>query len=307
MKRITLILLLLSFTLLFSFNIEFKQQATVTTNVVTVFDIAATFTGIAEEVLKDISLVYLPDNSSFDLDVRYILLKLTELSTQIIATPTMGTVWVSNVFKLPAATLTVDIANKIAVKTILAQYPYSAEATITSVNGTITDHDSFVLNILDLKNGNYLIKFLQKKDGIYIGEYDLTVYVKNMRKVYIAKRKISFGEVVTAEDLMEVVINDYSLFGHTFNLEELPMISRKNIEIGEPVFREYLEKLPYVVKGQIIDGYLQFNGVKVSSRFQVLENGSIGDVIKAKNIYTNQIVICYVESGPKLKIITNLK
>ncbi|SHH46026.1 flagellar basal body P-ring formation chaperone FlgA [Thermosipho atlanticus] len=306
-RKILIVIFCLVLSTVFSVSIEFLLQSTVTTNVVTVFDVAATFTGIDETILKDLKLVYLPDNASYDIDVRYILMELSKVATDIIATPTSGTIWVSNVKELYPSTLTEDLAQEIAIQTILSKLPPEAEATITTVEGTITRHDKFSVNVIDTKTNTYFVRFSLLKEEMPVGYYDVTVYVKNIKRVFLAARKINYGEIVTEKDLIPSEINDYSLFGTVVDLSELPMIAKKDFEVGEPVFREYLQPLPYVVKGQIVEGYVKINNIVVKTKYMVLENGNLGDAIKAENMKTKEKVVGIVEEGPLLHVIYKIK
>lgn len=302
-KKILLALFVLVFSTIFSLNIQFLSQATVTHNVVTVFDLAATFNGIDEKSLKNLNLVYLPDNSSYDLDIRYVLLELSKIATDIVATPTNGTIWISNVKSHDTSTLTVDLAKEIAFESVLSNLPPQSEATILSIEGTITNHDNFSVEIINTENDTYVVKFNLFENGLITGFYKLDIFVSHLRKAYVANRDIYFGEFVVPEYLTETYINDLDIFGTNFELSDLPMIAKKNIKVGEPVFKEYLQTVPYSVKFQIIEGYVVINGVIVKAKFRLLEDGKIGDAVKAENIETGKIVIGIIEEGPKLFIL----
>ena len=302
-KKCFLFCLFLVFSTLFSISIEFLPQATVTNNVVTVFDVAATFNGIDETSLRNINLVYLPDNTSYDLDVRYVLLELSKIATDLVATPTNGTIWISNVKSQNPSTLTESLAKEIALESVLSKLSLQSEATILSVEGTITKHENFSVDILNTKTGTFVVRFNLFEKGSLTGFYSLNIFAKHLRKVYVATRDIYFGELVVSDYLIETYINDLNVFGTNIKLSDLPMIAKKNIKVGEPVFKEYLQTIPYTVKYQIIEGFVIINGVLVKAKFKLLEGGNIGDVVKAENIETGKIVIGIIEEGPRLFIV----
>jgi len=102
---------------------------------------------------------------------------------------------------------------------------------------------------------------------------------------------------------METYINDLNMFGTNIKLTELPLVAKKNFKAGEPIFKEYLQKIPYTVENQIIEGYVIVNGVLVKAKFKLLEDGDVGEAVKAINIETGKIVVGIIEEGPKLFIL----
>ncbi|WP_126993227.1 flagellar basal body P-ring formation chaperone FlgA [Thermosipho globiformans] len=304
-KGILFVLLLPILSL--SMYIQFLDVATVTRNEVTVFDVAATYTQIDATSLQNIVLAYLPENSSTDINIKYILQRLSRVATQIEATPTVGVVKVvfPNLLTSESSmsTLTVEQALKIATESALSMLPVNSTVEVTSTYGKIVEHDNFDYDVIQSVGGSFLVRFALKKDGRTVGYFNVNLIGKCIRKIPVAARNINYGDQVNLDDVTFADVNIFSLRGTPLDVSKLPMISRKYFKVGEPLFEEYFERVPDVVVGQVIVGYVELPGVIVKTMLRALESGNVGDVIKARNIESGKIVYGLIVEGPMLKVV----
>ncbi|MBT1247784.1 MULTISPECIES: flagellar basal body P-ring formation chaperone FlgA [unclassified Thermosipho (in: thermotogales)] len=306
MKRVIFLFLLLPF-FSFSMFIQFLDFSTVTTNSITVYDVAATFTGIDATSLKNITLAYIPEDTTLDVNVKYVLQRLSRVATQIEATPTFGYI---KVYFPPVltnesttATLTEDFAKELSKKLVLSRLPDGATVKIVSTYGSIVQHDNFDYDVIESIGGSFLVRFSLKEKGRTRGYFNVNLIAEYIRKIPVAARNINYGEQIKKGDIVYSDINILSLHGTPVDISKLPMISKKYFKIGEPIYEEYLEEIPDVVVGQLVFGYVELPGVKVHALLRAMESGNVGDVIKARNVDTGKIVYGLVVKGPMLKVV----
>ncbi|QTA38284.1 flagellar basal body P-ring formation protein FlgA [Thermosipho ferrireducens] len=311
MKKFFLFLAFLGQAIVLGAYIEFLPFATVTTNVVTVYDVSATYVTFDATTLRNIILAYIPENGKIDISVKYILQRLSRVTSDIEATPTEGFISVSYspvvVSESTSSTLTVEKAYKMAKNLVLSSLPEGAYATITSSYGTIVEHDNYSIKLLGGAVGNFLVRFSLKKSGRTVGYYNINLKAELFRKIPVAARNINYGEQVTDKDIIRKSVNILSLHGTPVNVSELPMIARKSFKEGEAILKEYLDKIPDVVTGQLLIGIVELPGVKVTALLRAMEDGNIGDVIKARNVDTGKLVYGIIVKGPLLRVLEVLK
>ncbi len=75
-----------------------------------------------------------------------------------------------------------------------------------------------------------------------------------------------------------------------------------NIAQGRVLEWNMLKKRSYVLKGQIIIALVQMGTLRISSQVQMLENGEIGQIVKARNIDSSIVITGIIESGPVLRV-----
>lgn len=291
----------------FSMYIQFLDVATVTANNVTVFDVAATYTEIDATSLKNIVLAYIPEDTSIDINIKYILQRLSRVATKIEATPTFGNIKV--VFpkiltdESTDSTLTYEYAKELSKKLVLSKLPPNSTVEIVSTYGKIVEHDNFNYDVIESVGGSFLVRFSLKQNGRTRGYFNVNLIAQCIRKIPVAARNINYGEQIDKDDIVFSDVNVLELNGTPVDISKLPMISKKYFKIGDPVFEEYLEEVPDVVVGQIIFGYVELPGVTVQVMLRALESGKIGDVIKARNIDSGKIVVGVIVEGPMLKVL----
>lgn len=287
--------------------IQFLDVSTVTTNTVTIYDVTATFTGIDATSLKNITLAYIPENTSIDVNIKYVLQRLSRVATQIEATPTFGYIKVYFPTILTnestKATLTEDIAKDLSLKIVLSKLPKGAKVEISSLYGFIVPHDDFKYDVIESPGGSFLVRFSLIKEGKIRGYFNVNLIAEYIRKIPVAARNINYGEQIKRDDVVFSDVNVLSLHGTPVDVSRLPMVAKKYFKVGEPIFEEFLEKVPDVVVGQLIFGYVELPGVKVHALLRAMESGNVGDVIKARNVDSGKIVYGVIVEGPMLKVV----
>ena len=149
---------------------------------------------------------------------------------------------------------------------------------------------------------NLINVFLKFTDGSYV---TLNVVLRKERNVVVLKRNINVGDVIK-EDFVTVERRDiFEINGEPFYdiSEVVGMVSRRYLRVGAVLTRNMLENPPDVIKGQIVPAYVDLGSIKVSTFVEVVENGYLGETVKAMNIESRKYVFGKVEKGPVLRIL----
>lgn len=149
---------------------------------------------------------------------------------------------------------------------------------------------------------NLINVFLKFTDGSYV---TLNVVLKKERNVVVLKRNINVGDVIK-EDFVTVEERDiFEINGEPFyNVSEVVgMVSKRYLRSGTVLTKNMLEHPPDVVKGQIVPAYVDLGSIKVSTFVEILENGHLGETVKAMNVESRKYVFGRVEKGPVLRIL----
>jgi len=171
---------------------------------------------------------------------------------------------------------------------------FTEQATVTNLQfkQEIPQADSFEILSHSLSAGkvNVLIKFL--KDGSFCGYVQATAYISVLRNVLVACRTIKSGEIIRQEDLSVVEMDVFGKNGQfTDRLEDVVgKLSKKMIRQGDPVDILYLAKVPDVKAGQVLPATIQIGSVMVTTFVRVVQDGSFGEIVKARNLSTGFLI-----------------
>ncbi len=144
-----------------------------------------------------------------------------------------------------------------------------------------------------------------KFQGRSVSYVTLQLKLVSLRKVVVSARRINYGEVISKEDLEYAKVNVLDIKGTYIESIEKCVRKRakKMFNKGEVILQEFLEKMPDVVRGQIILAYVEFPGIRVMSLVRSMENGWIGETIAARNLETGRLVYGILEEGPFLRVL----
>ncbi|KHC91805.1 flagella basal body P-ring formation protein FlgA [Thermotoga sp. Mc24] len=133
----------------------------------------------------------------------------------------------------------------------------------------------------------------------------LNMLLRKERNVVVLKRNINVGDVIKEEDVKLEKRNVFEIYGEPFFdvSEVVGKISRRYLKEGTVLTADMLKDPPDVVKGQVVPAYVDMGSIKVTTFVEVLENGYLGETVRAMNVESKKYVFGRVERGPVLRIL----
>ncbi|MEO2068742.1 MAG: flagellar basal body P-ring formation chaperone FlgA, partial [Desulfurobacteriaceae bacterium] len=163
--------------------------------------------------------------------------------------------------------------------------------------------DSLEVEKLDRRYAR--VRYTIFRNGKPVKRVFITLRVEKKQSVVVAKKNIPKGKIITFEDL-EVVKLPESKAKNTFLSKEevIGRVARRDIRKGE-VIRER-DILPHfiVFKGKPVKVVYSSGTIHIEILGIALENGSLGDIIKVKNISTGKVLLCRVIGNGIVKFLS---
>lgn len=185
-----------------------------------------------------------------------------------------------------------------AKKYIVESLNYPSEKVLISFRQQVPE--------IYLPDRDYQLKFEDSSGGRKIGNVSLQVHiiiddqvyrrvylpfeVQVKQQVYIARRPISIGEVIRAEDFIftEKALGNYS--GELINDLNIPLIKYGRVKIPIPqdsiLTSRYLIMPDLIKAGDEVQAEVITGSVKVLATVRARQNGKIGDYITVENTST---------------------
>lgn len=131
-------------------------------------------------------------------------------------------------------------------------------------------------------------------DNILTEEASFVVSAERKRKIYVAKRSVQRGEVLTEEDFRErIVLIDDEFDDHQFveNKEELiGKKTRVTLRKNKPISWNNLENNYILKRGDLVNLIVRNGGLVLQTSATVQGRAALGDVVIVKMQQTNQLV-----------------
>ncbi len=274
---------------------------------VTLFDIAATFTGVPTQTLLSITLAYLPEGS-LTLLPSYIEnlaarkgVSVTFESSSVTIIAEKAKESIKKVSEIPQEVLNQasGVALKIAKKFASCTAP--STWTLLSWSGEV-GNEAEEININRIGKG--IFSAFLKFSGESTKYLWLKLQVSCMKPVLVVKKLVRYGEKIRPQDVETKIIDVLTLYETPASSEDAiyaPAV--KTLRPGDIVTLSSIKRKPDVVKGQVIIAYVTLPGIHISALVEALEDGYIGDTIRVRNISSGKILKGVLEKGPVLKIL----
>ncbi len=133
---------------------------------------------------------------------------------------------------------------------------------------------------------NILVPIEATQAGETIRTFWITADVCIRAQVLVAEKKIPYGKVVDADNvisrIIEITDNRATYIRELDNA--LGKVTRRSLSPGDPLTRESLTN-PYLVRnGETVKLRLERNGIVLSTLVRAEQNGKIGQVIRVRNL-----------------------
>ncbi len=267
---------------------------------VTLFDLSATYTE-DPSILKSITLAYVPEGT-YTISASYVENMAKRKGIEVEFDSSVITVFAdkssSKLSKTPKIDPEVlDLASTVFAS-VTNEYECLEDATfqIVQVSGSVDGTPTFEYN--NLGSGKFSV--LAKSSGKYLY---MMMNVRCPRKVLVSKKLLKFGEIIKPEFLEKSTMDLFKIHGTPASTSDAFYAkAMKMFKPGDVIVQEGIKRKPDVVRGQLLLAYVELPGIKISAIVQSLQDAYIGEVVRAENTSSGNIVVGLLEEGPVLKV-----
>ncbi len=131
------------------------------------------------------------------------------------------------------------------------------------------------------------------------------ITIRVYEEVVVAKRKIDRNSLLSNDDLLVKKLETTRMCGSTYgSIEELEgKRAVRFIQPNSPITQDSVDNPPVMKKGDVVKVLIQSNNFSVTAKGVAKEDGSLGKVIKVKNIDSNKELYGTVENSDTVRII----
>jgi flagella basal body P-ring formation protein FlgA len=132
----------------------------------------------------------------------------------------------------------------------------------------------------------------------------LTGRIHKLIQIPVVNRRLSRGEIVQKNDIKWINVRSRDLRqGYIQNEEQIiGMAARRHIGPRTPLTKSQIQRPQLVKKGGIVNIALVNGAMRLTTQGRSLENGSLGDIIRIKNIKTKKIIEARVTGTASAKV-----
>lgn len=153
-----------------------------------------------------------------------------------------------------------------------------------------------------INNSNLFISLKYKSNNISKFS-SIKIIVEKLEKALLTKDQILRGEVIDRENTYEATINVLDYNFETINFEDIDLGNYESTKIfdkNEPLNKTYLKIIPDILKGDVVNIFVQIGGIRIQTIGKALENATYGQNITVKNMETNKTVTGILREGPSV-------
>lgn len=249
-------------------------------SVITAFDVVET-KNMDQELATDLKSIQIGDANTLKIDKKDLIKKLHHLKAKFILPAEL------KILRSRQSVSRMELERKIKNHLTRSCADCDLQIQVSSVPMNVTSDWELDLNI-DLTKNSVMIPirsiFQTEKKGWVVGE------IKRYQFVPVLNRAVRLGEVITADlvslekrlllNPREVIISSEHLMG---------MQAARFLSAGQIISYSDLKKEVVLKKGQMVKAIAGHAFFEVSISAQVEEAGSIGDVIKIKNMDSQKV------------------
>ena len=133
----------------------------------------------------------------------------------------------------------------------------------------------------------------------------IPVKITVLKTIYVAKRALIKGNLITPDDIYQTEM-DIQKLNHGYFTEKdvlIGQICKKNIPPNSPFNPYNIELAKLINKGERISIVAHDNNLTVSMDGIAVEEGSLGETIKVRNLSSNKIIEGLVSGKKKVQVV----
>ena len=128
--------------------------------------------------------------------------------------------------------------------------------------------------------------------------------IHRLIQIPVIDRRLSRGDIAQKNDIKWIEVRSRDLRrGYIMNEEEIiGMAARRHIRARTPLTKSQMQRPQLIKKGGIVNIALVNGAMRLTTQGRSLENGSLGDIIRIKNIKTKKIIEARVTGTASAKV-----
>ena len=152
--------------------------------------------------------------------------------------------------------------------------------------------------------GRFIATLLIPADKANAKRFRLTGRIHRLIQIPVISRRLNRGDVIRKNDIEWISIREKKLRRGFIQTEEeiLGKAARRFIAAKTPLTTGHLQRPQLVKKGAIVNIALINGAMRLTTQGRSLENGSLGDTIRIKNIRTKKIIEARVTGASSAKV-----
>ncbi len=159
-------------------------------------------------------------------------------------------------------------------------------------------------------NGRYLgrvtIPVSIKADGSPLHQVQLTGKVEVYRKVFCARNNLPKGHILTRDDLILSKRPLSRLHGEAVSEEDIAALLgfelKRSLKGGQIIRKRDIRRPIIVKRGQLVTIYAKTPHIVVSLSGRAQDSGSLGDVIRVKNLLTKKVILAQIKDNRTVEV-----
>ena len=158
---------------------------------------------------------------------------------------------------------------------------------------TIPD-EAYRLKILDLPTTgvslNFIVRFELSTARETVGTWQVPLQAKIYREIWVARSALKRGELIADADLVRERRDVLGLRDPLLSAAPPDRMAElaENVLAGAPVFARSLRLRPLIYRGQVVEAQVIQGAMSISLKVEVLENGSVGQLVRVRNPQTKR-------------------
>lgn len=152
--------------------------------------------------------------------------------------------------------------------------------------------------------GSVSLKLNLIQEEKIVRSLNLSFSVKVYGKVWVASKDIGKNKIIRSEDICQE-LRDITLDPSLGDLNPEKIVGKssvRNISKGTAFLEKWLNFPLLVKKGHIVELVCQIEGMTLKTRGKALENGHRGEMIRAKNLESDLLVVGVVENTDTVRV-----
>ena len=157
---------------------------------------------------------------------------------------------------------------------------------------------------INKSTGRFVANLLIPANKPNAKRFRLTGRVHRLTQVPVVSRRLSRGDIIQKNDIEWISIREREIRrGYIQNEDEIiGMAAKRYIAAKTPLTTSHMQRPQLIKKGGIVNVALINGSMRLTTQGRSLENGSLGDIIRIKNIKTKIIIEAKVTGASSAKV-----
>ena len=157
---------------------------------------------------------------------------------------------------------------------------------------------------INKSTGRFVANLLISANKPNAKRFRLTGRIHKLTQVPVVSRRLSRGDIIRKNDIEWITIKEREVRrGYIQNENQIiGMEAKRYIAAKTPLTTSHMQRPQLIKKGGIVNVALINGAMRLTTQGRSLENGTLGDIIRIKNIKTKKIIEAKVTGASSAKV-----